>query len=181
MPLTENLKFHQRVGCMSFAGVLLFTALAGPAAAIALAQEQPTVAPPQEDQAAGDVVKSRVLQIPKGSYVEVHMTDGRTIEGLLGDVLTQGFTLQTVRNNRLTNRMVRFEEMESVTPPAASQSRRGTLELTLDRGNMVVGLETGGVNFDVTFRTPPKVANNLAGHITINHLPDHVTIKHKDR
>ncbi len=181
MPLTENLKFHRKLGYVSFAGVLLFTALAGPAAAIALAQREPTVAPAQEDQAAGDVAKSRVLQIPKGSYVEVHMTDGRTIEGLLGDVVTQGFMLQTVRNNRLTNRMVRFEEMESVTPPAGPQSRGGTLELTLDRGNMVVGLATAGVNFDVTFRTPPKVANNLAGHVTINHLPDHVTIKHKDR
>jgi hypothetical protein len=181
MPLTKYVGIHQKAGRVSFAAILLFIALAGPAVAIAHAQEQPTVASAQDDQGAADAAKSRVLQVPKGSYVEVHMTDGRTLEGLMGDVETQGFMLQTVRKNRLTNRMVRFEEMESVTPPAGSQPRGGTLELTLDRGNMVVGLETGGVNLDVTFRTPPKVANNLAAHVTINHLADHVTIKRKDR
>ncbi len=172
MPLTGNVSIDRKhLGCLTFAGVLAFgvlVALSGPTAAIALAQEQPAVAP-QEDQAAGDLAKTRVLQIPKGSYVEVHLTDGRTIEGLLGDVVTQGFMLQTVRKNRLTNRLVRFEEMESVTPPAGPQARGGALELTLDRGNMVVGLATHGVNLDITFRTPPKVANNLAAHVTVNH------------
>ncbi len=172
MPLTGKLGFDSKhLTGLTFAGGLAFALLAvltGPAAGIALAQQEPTIAPAQDYQATADVAKTRVLQIPKGSYVEVHMTDGRTIEGLLGDVVARGFMLQTVRKNRLTNQLVRFEDMESVTPPAGPQPRNGKLELTLDRGNMVVGLSTGGVDLDVTFRTPPKVANNLAAHVTVH-------------
>lgn len=130
----------------------------------AYAQEEPTNA--REDD-AGDQAKTRVLEIPKGSYVEVQMANGREVEGLLGDVQADGFMLQTVRKNRLTNRLVRFEEMQSVAPRGGLPSRGGNVELTLDHGNMVVGVATSGVNVNLVFRTPPKVARNLAAHVTV--------------
>ena len=148
-----------------FAVILALTlfAVAGRTAATAYAQEEPTAV--REDDS--DRAKSRVLGIPKGSYVEVQMADGREIEGLLGDVVADGFMLQTVRKNRLTNRKIRFEEMQSVTPQGRQSSRGGNVELTLDHGNMVVGVETHGVNIDLVFRTPPKVARNLAAHVKV--------------
>jgi hypothetical protein len=162
----EGLKVYraERRSRWSFAVILALSLFAAArTAANAYAQEEPRVA--REDDS--DRAKSRVLGIPRGSYVEVQMANGREIEGLLGDVEADGFMLQTVRKDRLTNRKVRFEEMQSVAPRGGMPSHGGNVELTLDHGNMVVGVATHGVNVDLVFRTPPKVARNLAAHVTV--------------
>jgi hypothetical protein len=174
MSSTVNSRFCRKCFIRSsFGGVLaliLFIVAAGQTAEIAFAQGQrPSVASAQEDEGSSDVLKTRVLQLPKGSYVEVRLTGGRKIEGRLGDVVAEGFMLQAVSKNRLTDRLVRFEEMQTVTPLGGFQPGGGAVELTLDQGNLVVGVATGGVNLSVTVRTPPKVANNVAAHVTVAH------------
>ncbi|MGE5326489.1 MAG: hypothetical protein ACM3NO_05585 [Deltaproteobacteria bacterium] len=166
MPI-QGIEIHRKKSRrrLFFAVILVMSLFAAAqSSATACAQEEPTIA--REDD-AGDQAKTRVLEIPKGSYVEVHMANGREIEGLLGEVQSDGFMLQTVRKNRLTNRLVRFEEMQSVAPRGGLASHGGNVELTLDHGNMVVGVATSGVNVNLVFRTPPKVARNLAAHVTV--------------
>lgn len=165
MPI-QAIEIHRRASSRRWLFLLILTLslfAAGRPAAIAYAQEEPTVA--REDE--GDQTKSRVLEIPRGSYVVVHLANGREVEGLLGDVVADGFMLQTVQKNRLTTSRVRFEEMQSVSPRGGLPSRGGNVELTLDHGNMVVGVATSGVNVNLVFRTPPKVARNLAAHVTV--------------
>jgi hypothetical protein len=172
MPLTRNFEIRRTgLGRSTLHGVLALTMIAGVAgrtAGMAFAQDrQPPDASALGDEASSDVLKSRVLQLPKGSYVEVRLTDGRKIEGRLGDVVNEGFMLQTVSKNRLTDRLVRFEEMQSVTPFGGSQPRAGTLELTVVHGKLILGLAAGGVTVGLTFDTPPKVANNVAAHVSV--------------
>ena len=172
MPPTRNFEIRRTgSGRSTLHRVLALTLIAGVAgqtAGMALAQDrQRPDASAQGDDASSDVLKSRVLQLPKGSYVEVRLADGQKIEGRLGDVVEEGFMLQTVSKNKLTDRLVRFEEMQSVTPFGGSLPRAGTVELTLDHGKVILGLAAGGVTLGLTFDPPPKVANHVAAHVTV--------------
>lgn len=172
MPPKRNFEVRSTgLGRSTLHGVLALTLIAGVAgqtAGMAFAQDrQPPDASVQGDEASSDVLKSRVLQLPKGSYVKVRLTDGQKIEGRLGDAVVEGFMLQTVSKNKLTDRLVRFEEMQSVTPFGGSQPRAGTVELTLDHGKVILGLGAGGVTVGLTFDTPPKVADHVAAHVAV--------------
>jgi hypothetical protein len=159
----------------------LIIALAGAIAGTASPQDQPPPASSaQQEEATGDVQKTRVLQLPKGSYVEVLLNDGQTVEGRLGDVVGEGFMLQTVSNNRLADRLVRFEEMQSVASPGGPEPRGDTVELTLDHGKVTVGLVGRGISLDLTLYTPAKIVQNVAAHATLPvKLPE--KSRHSDR
>jgi len=173
MPITRNIETRRTGSARSrlhwVPALALIVGIAAQITGTAFAQDrQPLVdASAQADEASSDILKSRVLQLPKGSYVEVRLTDGQKIEGRLGELVEEGFRLQTVSKNKLRNSLVRFEEMQSVAPLGGSEPRGGTLELTLDQGKLIVGLASGGVTVGVTFDTPPKIANKLAAHVTV--------------
>jgi len=172
MPSTKDSKICKAVvGRWSFYGLLalsLITVVSGPTAGLVFAQDQaPQAASPQEDEAGSDVLKSRVLQLPKGSYVEVRLAGGQRVEGRLGDVVAEGFMLQTVSSNRLTDRLVRFEEMQSVAPLGDAQPRGPTVELTVDHGKVTVGLVGAGVNVDLTLNTPAKMPKDVVAHVSL--------------
>jgi hypothetical protein len=68
----------------------------------------------QQGTAPGDDMKSKVLDIPPGAFVEVRLISGVMLQGQLGDVVDEGFVLRTVRNNRVANLLMRFGELRSV-------------------------------------------------------------------
>lgn len=87
------------------------------AATTAFSQEEMPPSPStQQSTAPVDDMKLRVLQIPQGAFVEVRLIRARLLQGQLGDVVDEGFMLRTISHNRLVNRQVGFEELQSVRP-----------------------------------------------------------------
>lgn len=101
----------------------------------------------QQNSARGDAMKSQVLQIPEGAFVEVRLTNREKLRGQLGELRDEGFVLRTVANNRLTARFVQFEELHSLRALGGAQSRDETLDKALRRSRLIMGLVIGGLAF----------------------------------
>jgi hypothetical protein len=107
MLITRNVEIRRTGSARSrlywVPALALIVGIAAQITGTAFAQDRkPQVDPSaQADEASSDILKSRVLQLPKSSYVEVSLTDGQKIEGRLGDVVEEGFRLQTVSKNKL--------------------------------------------------------------------------------
>jgi hypothetical protein len=109
-------------------------------------QEQDAPPPPARQRTnVRETMKSRVLQIRAGSFVEIQLTSHEKLRGRLGDVLEGGFVLRTISNNKLTELHVQFEELRSVRPLSDPQSRDEAFDKTLRRSRLIMGLVAGGV------------------------------------
>jgi len=115
-------------------------------AATAFSQEEvPPSPPPQQSTAPSDPMKSQVLQIPRGSFVEVRLMSGEKFQGRLGDVRDEGFMLRTVSNNRLVDFQVRFEVLRSVRPVSNPKTRDQAFDKNFRRSRQIMGLVVAGV------------------------------------
>ena len=149
MNLTRNISIYQPGSGHMVARRLLVLALAAmvtvQTATTAFSQEEvPPGPPPQQNTAPSDPMKSRVLQIPHGSFVEVRLISGQKVQGRLGDILDVGFTLRTVSNNRVVDLQVRFEELRSVRPVGNPKTRDQAFDKNLRRSRQIIGLVVAG-------------------------------------
>jgi hypothetical protein len=107
----------------------------------AFAQEEaPPTPPAQQTSAPSDSRRSMVLQIRRGSFVEVRLMSGEQLRGRLGDILDEGFMIRTVSNNRLTDLQVRFADLSSVAPVSNPQTRGQAFDRNLRRTREIVGI-----------------------------------------
>lgn len=109
-------------------------------------EEVPPSSSAEQSTTPEDANKSRVLQIPEGTFVEVELTDGGIIRGRLGELREGGFLLRTVSHNRLIKRLVRFEEVQSIRPLDNTKTRGQAFDNNLDRAHKIMGLVIGGVS-----------------------------------
>jgi hypothetical protein len=70
--------------------------------------------PPQANTAAGQTLKEQLLEIPPGTIVEVRLMNRERLRGRLGEASDEGFSLQTVRGNKIQTRNIAFDELKSV-------------------------------------------------------------------
>jgi hypothetical protein len=129
---------------------------------------EPNRASAREQEAAADVRKSRVLRLATGTYVEVRLTDGQKIEGRLGDLVEDGFMLQTVNENKLTERLVRFEELQSVKPVGDTSGHNGSVDISFDQGKVILELAAGGVALGLTVDTDTQDGKKKITHVTLS-------------
>lgn len=151
MKLTRNIRIHKMGAGHMFPRRLLVLALvamvAVQTAATAFSQEEvPPSPPPQQSTAPSDPQKSQVLQIPRGSFVEVRLISGEKLRGRLGDTLDVGFMLRTVSKNRLVDVQVRFEELRSVRPVSNAKTQDQALDKNLRRTRQIMGIVAAGVS-----------------------------------
>lgn len=109
-------------------------------------EEVPPSSSAEQSTTPEDANKSRVLQIPEGTFVEVELTDGGIIRGRLGELREGGFLLRTVSHNRLIKRLVRFEEVQSIRPLDNTKTRGQAFDNNLNRAHKIMGLVIGGVS-----------------------------------
>jgi hypothetical protein len=72
-----------------------------------------------------EAAKTRVLQLPTGSFLEVRLIDGQKFRGRLGDLEEDEFMLKTVSRNRLTEQKIAFCELRSIRRLGTSAPRVG--------------------------------------------------------
>jgi hypothetical protein len=150
MKLTRNMRICQADSGHMLARRLFVLALvalvAVQTATIAFSQEEVPPSPStQQSSAPSDPMKSQVLQIPHGSFVEVRLISGEKLRGRLGDILDEGFMLRTVSNNRLVDLQVRFEELRSVRPVSNPQTPDRAFDKNLRRSRQIMGLVVAGI------------------------------------
>ena len=59
-------------------------------------------------------VRERVLKIPAGAIVVVHLRNKEKVKGRLGEVTDEVFTVQTAQGNQIEKRSVSFGEVKSI-------------------------------------------------------------------
>src|SRR4051812_25081474 len=79
---------------------------------------------PQVDSKAA---KTRVLAIPMGSLVEVHLNNNEKIRGRMGQVSDEGFVIQTVQGGKAETRKIAFTDMKSLKTIGKSHTTRNIL------------------------------------------------------
>jgi hypothetical protein len=99
----------------------------------------------QQSTAANDAAKSRVLQIRRGSFVEVRLISREKLRGRLGELSDESFVLRTVSHNKLMDLQVRYEDLRSVRPVGDPQTRGATFDKNLTRAGRVMGLVGGAM------------------------------------
>lgn len=108
-------------------------------------EEVPPGASAQESNGPNDPMKSEVLQIRRGSFVEVRLIGGEQLRGRLGDILDVGFMIRTVSNNRVVDLQVRFEELSSVRPVSNPKTRDQAFDKNLRRTREIMAIVATGV------------------------------------
>lgn len=151
MKLTRITRIYRTISGLRLPQRLLVSALvamfAAQTATTAFSQEEVCPSPSsQESTPASDPIKSVVLQIPEGTFVEVQLTDGGMMRGRLSELLEGGFILRTVSHNRLIKRLVRFEEVKSMRPVDNLATRGQAFDKNLNRARKILGLVLGGVS-----------------------------------
>lgn len=63
---------------------------------------------------AGPSIKEQALLIPVGSIVEVKLQDKRKIRGRIGQATDEGFSVQHVRDGKVVDEKVAFQEVKSI-------------------------------------------------------------------
>ena len=151
MKLTRNIRHDQTSSGQRFWRRLVVLALVAmvtaQTATTAFSQEEITTTPStQESSAPSDPMKSVVLQIRRGTFVEVRLITGEKLRGRLGDVLDAGFMLRTVSHNRLTDFQVRFEELRSVRPVSNPTTSDQAFDKNLRRTRQIMGIVVAGAS-----------------------------------
>ena len=151
MRLTRNIRLDQTGSGLRLLRRLLVLALAAmvtaQTATTAFCQEEVTPSSStQESSVPSDPMKSEVLQIRRGSFIEVRLITGEKLRGRLGDVLDAGFMLRTVSHNRLTDFQVRFEELRSVRPVSNPTTSDQAFDRNLRRTRQIMGIVVAGAS-----------------------------------
>jgi hypothetical protein len=99
----------------------------------------------QQSTAANNAAKSQVLQIRRGSFVEVQLMTREKLRGRLGELGDESFVLRTVSNNKLMDLHVRYEDLRSVRPLGDSQTRGDAFDKNVTRAGRVMGVVAGAM------------------------------------
>ena len=99
--------------------------------------------------------KTRVLAIPMGSLVDVHLNDNEKIRGRMGEVSDEGFVIQAVRGIKVENRKIAFTDLKSLKPVGKSHTTRNIL--------LVAGIGVGVVVIVLLVGLTHAVQHPLAG------------------
>jgi hypothetical protein len=60
-------------------------------------------------------IQEQVVRIAQGAAVEVRLSQGNEkLRGRMGDVATDGFTLQIAQGSQMTNRPIAFSEVKAI-------------------------------------------------------------------
>jgi hypothetical protein len=148
MKLTRNIPQGQRGSEHRLPRLLLLALVAmatAQTATTAFSQEEvdPSPPAPQRTVPVNDM-KSRVLQIPQGAFVEAQLVSARVLEGQLGDVVDQGFVLRTVRNGSLGSLLVLYEDLRSIRPIPNPYPRNPAFDRHFQRNRRIMRVATRG-------------------------------------
>ena len=59
-------------------------------------------------------LKARILKIPVGSVVQVQLKSKEKLQGQLGTISDEGFTVKTAKGSTIEDRKVSFDEVKSI-------------------------------------------------------------------
>jgi hypothetical protein len=59
-------------------------------------------------------MQERVLEIPAGTMIEVNLLNKQKLRGRLGEVTSDGFSLQTAQGNKIETQQIAFTDVKSV-------------------------------------------------------------------
>ena len=73
-----------------------------------------TLASLQQETAKKPTVQERVMEVPPGAMIEVRLIDKQKLRGRLGEVTSEGFSLQTAQGNKIETKKLAFSDVKSI-------------------------------------------------------------------
>ena len=58
-------------------------------------------------------VPERILEVPQGATIEVHLLNKQKLKGRLGEVTSDAFNLQTAQGNKIETQKIAFADVKS--------------------------------------------------------------------
>jgi hypothetical protein len=114
--------------------------------------QDPEITPPDSTTpaAASDPMKDELLNIRAGAFVEVRLVNDVKLRGKLGEVAENDFALRTIKNDRMTELRIPYDQLKSVRILGRPQTRGRSFDTTVRRAQLVMGLVAGGVLLGIT-------------------------------
>ena len=72
-----------------------------------------TLASLHEETAKKPTVQERIMEVPPGAMIEVRLSDEQKLKGRLGEVTSEGFSLQTAQGNKIETKKLVFSDVKS--------------------------------------------------------------------
>jgi len=68
----------------------------------------------QEEPAKKPTLQERILQVPQGTMIEVRLLNKHRVRGRLGEISSEGFSLQTAQENKVETQKIAFTDVKSI-------------------------------------------------------------------
>jgi hypothetical protein len=114
--------------------------------------QDPEITPPDNvaPAAVSDPMKDELLNIRAGAFVEVRLVNFVKLRGKLGEVAETDFALRTIKNDRMTELRIPYDQLKSVRILGRPQTRGRSFDTTVRRAQLIMGLVAGGVLIGIT-------------------------------
>jgi hypothetical protein len=73
-----------------------------------------TIAFLPEETTKKATIQERILEVPPGTMIEVHLTNKQKVRGRLTEVTNEGFSLQTAQGNKVQTQKIAFTDVKSL-------------------------------------------------------------------
>jgi hypothetical protein len=80
---------------------------------------------PTEETTKKPTVQERILEVPNGSIIEVRLMNKQKIRGKLGEVTSEGFSLQTAQGTKVETQKFAFTEVKSFKQVSGTGTKAG--------------------------------------------------------
>jgi hypothetical protein len=109
--------FSRKFGSFSainLVGLVLAYALLGNSLLDARVGSSATGGSPQEQTTSKPTVQQRILAVPNGTMIEVRLLNKQKLRGRLGEITSEGFSLQTAQGSAIETQKVAFTDVKSL-------------------------------------------------------------------
>ena len=72
-----------------------------------------TIALLPEETTKKATIQERIVEVPPGTMIEVRLMNKQKVRGRLGEVTSEGFSLQTAQGNKVETQKIAFTEVKS--------------------------------------------------------------------
>jgi len=80
---------------------------------------------PTEETTKKPTVQERILEVPNGAVIEVRLMNKQKVRGKLGEVTSEGFSLQTAQGTKVETQKFAFTEVKSFKQVSGTGTKAG--------------------------------------------------------
>ncbi len=110
-----------------------------------------TSSPAQTKTTEKPTIKEQALKIGVGTATEVRLKKKKKLQGRMGTISSEAFVLQVAEGNRITDRTISFDEVQSLKKAGWSTTKKTAVIVVVVFGillgvGLIVGAATGSLS-----------------------------------